>query len=110
MEYGKYELFKRSNSGDELIETFEGIGALDKGIEAFMEYCADHPEDDGWVARRYGGLADDDERMGNESVERLLMWMDRNGQIHEDFLNGHYTLYLLDVNDLDDGIDEEDYL
>lgn len=110
MEYGKYELFKRSNSGDELIETFEGIGAQNKGIEAFMEYCADHPEDDEWVARRYGGLADDDERMGVESVERLMMWLDRNGQIHEDFLNGHYTLYLKNVSDLDEDIDDEDYL
>ena len=52
MEYGEYELVKKSNSGEEVLQTFKGITAEDKGIEAFIEYCSTHPEDDQWGCRQ----------------------------------------------------------
>ena len=102
MEYGEYELVKKSNSGEEVLQTFKGITAEDKGIEAFIEYCSTHPEDDQWVADRYNGITDG---MGYESVERLMEWLDRNGYIYEDFLRGAYSIYLR--TQLED--DAEDY-
>ena len=98
MEYGEYELVKKSNSGEEVLQTFRGITAKDKGFEAFIEYCAEHGEDDGYVGKRYTDIVDG---YNDYHAEMLLKWLDKNGYIYEDFMKGAYSLYLRKAKDSD---------
>ena len=56
MEYGKYQIVKIDNDGEQVINTYKGLGAMEDALEEFMSWCADHEEDDQWVAKKYRNM------------------------------------------------------
>ena len=96
---------KIDNSGEEILKTFEGITAMDDGLQEFLEHCVDQDADQ-WVSEMYSNII---EGYDDHTLSKLLKWLDKNGQIHQDFLNSHYTLVLRDVTESDE-TEYDDYL
>ena len=96
MEYGKYQIVKIDNDGEQVINTYKGLGAMEDALEEFMSWCADHEEDDQWVAKKYRNML---EGYDGEGMQKLLDWLDRNGYIEETFLSGKYSLKMKDMSE-----------
>ena len=100
MEYGKYQIVKIDDDGEQVINTYKGPEAMEDALEEFMSWCADHEEDDQWVAKKYRNML---EGYDGEGMQELLDWLDRNGYIEETFLsNDGYTLKMKDMSEVNE--------
>ena len=67
------------------------MGSYEEAFEMLEDYILDSPDADDFVKEEYARFASGDDPHG---LEKRLGWLEKNGQLHETFLDAKYSVEL----------------